>query len=80
VCEKCPGERKGQKIVGMEILRGIRPDGNEWGGGEILDPNNGKTYKAKMRLEDDGKKLVVRGFIGFSMLGRSQTWHRAEAK
>jgi uncharacterized protein (DUF2147 family) len=80
VCEKCPGERRGQRIVGMEILRGLRADGREWGGGEILDPNNGKTYRASMKLDDSGKTLVVRGFIGFSLLGRSQTWVRAEAR
>jgi uncharacterized protein (DUF2147 family) len=56
----------------------MRPDGDEWNGGAILDPDNGRIYKAKMRLIDDGKKLIVRGFIGFSFLGRSQTWTRVE--
>ncbi len=78
VCEKCTDERRGQRLVGMEILRGLKPDGNEWNGGEILDPDNGKTYKAKLHLEDGGKKLVLRGYIGFSLLGRSQTWVRAD--
>ncbi|MBI3790602.1 MAG: DUF2147 domain-containing protein [Gemmatimonadetes bacterium] len=77
-CDKCTDERKGQRIVGMEILRGLKPDGDEWNGGEILDPDNGKTYKAKVRLIEGGRKLVVRGYIGFSLLGRSQTWVRAE--
>ena len=76
-CEKCTDERKGQRIIGMEILRGLKPDGDEWTGGEILDPDNGKTYKAKLHLEDGGMKLVLRGYIGFSLLGRSQTWVRA---
>ncbi len=78
VCGKCSDERKGQRIVGMEILRRMKPDGNEWGGGEILDPETGKTYKAKMKLTDEGKKLVLRGYIGFSLFGRSQTWVRRE--
>jgi len=78
VCTKCQGERRGQRIVGMEILRHMRPDGDEWSGGEILDPENGKTYRAKMRLTDGGRKLVVRGYIGFSLFGRSQTWVRAQ--
>jgi uncharacterized protein (DUF2147 family) len=78
VCGKCSGERKGQRIVGMEILRHMRPDGDEWSGGEILDPENGKTYRAKMKLADGGKKLIVRGYIGFSVFGRSQTWLRAQ--
>ena len=60
----------------MQILSGLKPDGDEWAGGEILDPNNGKVYKAKARLADGGKKLEVRGFIGVSLLGRTQTWQR----
>lgn len=80
VCDRCSGDRKGQRIVGMEILRRMRRDGDEWTGGEILDPENGKTYRAKMHLEDSGKKLVVRGFIGFALFGRSQTWIRADTR
>jgi uncharacterized protein (DUF2147 family) len=75
-CDKCVGERKGQPIIGMEILRGLRAEGNEWGGGEILDPDTGKTYRAKMRLEADGNRLVVRGYVGISLIGRSQKWER----
>jgi uncharacterized protein (DUF2147 family) len=78
VCGKCSGERKDQRIVGMEILRHMRPDGSEWSGGEILDPETGKTYKAKMKLTDDGTKLVLRGYIGISLFGRSQTWVRRQ--
>jgi uncharacterized protein (DUF2147 family) len=78
VCDKCDGERKGQRIVGMQILWGMRPDGDEWTGGSILDPDNGKVYRAKMHLEDGGRKLIVRGFVGFSLFGRSQTWLREE--
>lgn len=76
VCGKCSGERKGQRIVGMEILRHMRRHDDEWSGGEILDPETGKTYKAKMKLTDGGRTLVVRGYIGFSLFGRSQTWVR----
>ncbi len=75
-CDKCEGARKGEPITGMQILWGLKPDGDEWTGGEILDPNNGRIYKAKLRLADDGKKLEVRGFIGFSLLGRTQVWVR----
>ena len=61
----------------MTILSGLRKTGdNEWSGGEILDPENGKIYKSKMSLVDDGNKLNVRGFIGISLLGRTQTWER----
>ncbi|PYP60764.1 MAG: DUF2147 domain-containing protein [Gemmatimonadetes bacterium] len=76
VCGKCSGDRKGQRIVGMEIVRHMRPDGNQWSGGEILDPENGKTYRATMKLIDGGQRLVVRGYIGLPLFGRSQTWLR----
>jgi uncharacterized protein (DUF2147 family) len=78
VCNDCPGDRRGQRIVGLEILRHMRPDGDGWSGGEILDPDNGKVYRAKMHLEAEGTRLVVRGFIGFALFGRSQTWLRAQ--
>jgi uncharacterized protein (DUF2147 family) len=78
LCGKCEGERKDQPIVGMTILWRLKKDGEQYTGGEILDPKNGKIYRARMKLLDGGKKLEVRGFIGFSLLGRSQTWLRAE--
>jgi uncharacterized protein (DUF2147 family) len=62
----------------MTILTGMKKDGGEYNGGKILDPANGKVYKSKMSLADDGKKLDVRGYIGLPMLGRTQTWVRAE--
>jgi uncharacterized protein (DUF2147 family) len=77
-CDKCDGARKDQPIIGMEILSGLRKDGDGYAGGEILDPNNGKVYKSKMHLTDAGKKLSVRGYIGMPMLGRSQVWVRQE--
>ncbi|WP_029148303.1 DUF2147 domain-containing protein [Methylophilus sp. 5] len=80
VCDKCTDERKGQKIIGMTIAKHLKQTANSnvYEGGEILDPENGKTYKCKMTLGASGKTLDVRGFIGFSLLGRSQTWQRAE--
>lgn len=78
VCDKCTDERKGQKIVGMTIVKGIKKKGDNYEGGEILDPDNGKTYKCKMKLDSTGSKLEVRGFIGVSLFGRSQTWLREE--
>ena len=78
VCDNCPGDRNGKPVFGMEIVRGMRPDGAGWSGGEILDPDTGKVYKANMHLADNGNKLVVRGYIGVSLFGRSQTWVRAK--
>jgi uncharacterized protein (DUF2147 family) len=75
-CTECTDARKDQLILGMTIIDGMKQDGSGWDGGHILDPENGKVYKCKMHVEDDGKTLVVRGYIGFSLLGRSQTWHR----
>jgi len=76
-CDVCPGERKGKPIVGMTILEGLKAGGeNLWDGGEILDPKNGKTYKALARLKQNGQNLEVRGFLGISLLGRTQVWHR----
>ncbi|SAK87318.1 DUF2147 domain-containing protein [Caballeronia ptereochthonis] len=77
-CTACTDERKDQLIKGMTIITGMRQDGDAWDGGEILDPDNGKLYKCKMKLEDGGQKLVVRGYIGVSLLGRSQTWVRQQ--
>ncbi len=77
-CEKCDGERKDQPIEGMTIMWGVSKDGDVWDGGKILDPKNGKIYKVKLTLEDGGQKLDVHGYIGFALLGRSQTWERQQ--
>ncbi|NMO14938.1 DUF2147 domain-containing protein [Pyxidicoccus fallax] len=78
VCEKCEGALKNKPIIGMVIMRDLKKDDDEWTGGSILDPKNGKTYKCKIAVEDKGKKLKVRGYIGTPMLGRTQHWVRAE--
>jgi uncharacterized protein (DUF2147 family) len=78
VCDKCTDERKGKRIIGMTIVNGIKQKGDEFEGGEILDPDNGKTYRCKMKLDQTGNKLEVRGFIGISLFGRSQIWLREE--
>ena len=77
-CDKCPGERKNKPVVGMMIMTGLKKSGSEYDGGEILDPANGKIYRVKMWIAEGGKKLNVRGFIGVSMLGRTQIWLREE--
>lgn len=79
VCEKCTDERKDQLVLGMTILRNVRmSDPGVWEGGEILDPNNGKDYRVRLRPTEGGKQLEVRGYIGVPMLGRTQTWIRVE--
>jgi uncharacterized protein (DUF2147 family) len=78
VCDQCSGDRKGKPIIGMQIMAGLKKEAeaNRYSGGEILDPNNGKTYRCKLELVDGGKKLDVRGYIGVPALGRTQTWVR----
>jgi len=76
-CTECTDARKDQLMLGMTIIDSVKQDGANWDGGHILDPENGKIYKCKMHVEDGGKTLVVRGYIGISLLGRSQTWHRS---
>jgi uncharacterized protein (DUF2147 family) len=76
VCDLCDGERKNKPIEGMVILWGVKHDGDVWDGGKILDPKNGKMYSVKLSPSADGKTMEVRGFLGFSLLGRSQTWTR----
>ena len=75
-CTKCSGDKKDQPIVGMTIISGLRQEREVWTGGHILDPDNGKVYKCRIKVEDGGKKLEVRGYIGVSLIGRSQTWYK----
>ena len=75
VCKQCSGEDKNKPILGLTIIKGLSKDGSEYNSGEILDPKNGKLYKCALTLESKDK-LKVRGYIGFSLLGRTQYWHR----
>jgi len=79
ICTECKGDKKDQPIEGMEILWGLESKGeSQWGGGKIMDPKNGKTYKCKMELEG-ADELKVRGFVGFALLGRTQSWYRVKS-
>lgn len=75
-CDKCKDHRKDQRVIGMKIMTGLKRTGTAFDGGQILDPDDGNIYRVKMKLSDDGKKLEVRGYIGISLFGRSQTWVR----
>lgn len=77
MCIDCPGDAKGQRIEGLVILKDLKKDGNEYKGGTIMDPNSGKVYKSHMAL-DGADKLKVRGYVGFSLLGRTQVWQRVK--
>ena len=74
-CTKCEGADKDKPILGLTIIKGLIKNGSSYDGGEITDPKNGKIYRCKISLE--GKdKLIVRGYLGISLFGRSQTWVR----
>jgi len=75
ICETCKGTKKDKPIIGLVIIENIEKDGNEFNGGTILDPENGKTYKCSLTLIR-ANKLKVRGYIGFSLFGRTQYWIR----
>jgi uncharacterized protein (DUF2147 family) len=79
VCDKCRDDRRNAPVIGLEILRGMRQHGSEYTGGDILDPETGSVYKCKMMLSPDGDKLQVRGYLGLSLLGRTQTWIRVRS-
>jgi uncharacterized protein (DUF2147 family) len=77
VCEVCTDERKGQPILGLIIVRNMKHTDDGYSGGDILDPDTGSVYHCKMHVEG-GTRLVVRGYIGFSLLGRNQSWQRVQ--
>jgi len=78
VCSECDGTKKNKPINGMIILEDVKKVGKKkWDNGEILDPNKGKTYSVSLELEN-ADKLKVRGYMGFSLLGRTQYWHRVK--
>jgi uncharacterized protein (DUF2147 family) len=76
LCAPCAGERHNQPVLGMTILWNFHRQGDIWTDGEVLDPEEGKIYRANLRLRDEGTRLDVHGYIGVPLLGRSQVWER----
>ncbi|WP_372656569.1 DUF2147 domain-containing protein [Hydrogenophaga sp.] len=79
VCDKCTDERKGKPVLGMTILRNLKQSADDkaiYDGGDIVDPNNGKVYRTRLKPVEDGKKLEMRGYIG--PFYRTQVWLRVE--
>jgi uncharacterized protein (DUF2147 family) len=74
-CKKCSGTDADKPILGMIVIKGLKQDGDEYNSGKILDPKNGKLYQCFITLEGN-EKLKVRGYIGISLLGRTQYWQR----
>jgi uncharacterized protein (DUF2147 family) len=75
ICTGCKDDRKGQAMLGLQLIRKVRPVGDRWSG-EILDPKSGRIYRVELRLGEGGRKLYVRGYIGVTLLGRTETWVR----
>lgn len=76
VCSVCTDDRKNQPVLGLVIIRGMSLRDGEYAGGDILDPDSGWVYRCKFHLDEGGLKLIVRGYLGISLFGRSQTWLR----
>ncbi|MDR6967829.1 uncharacterized protein (DUF2147 family) [Flavobacterium arsenatis] len=77
LCDKCEGDKKNKPVKGMVILEGAKKNGSSWEGGTILDPTKGKVYKCTLSLENKDK-LKLRGYVGISLLGRTQYWERVK--
>src|SRR5512145_3558307 len=72
ICTKCTGAEKDKPVVGLVIIKDLASAGESYKGGTILDPEDGKVYKAEIWTEDG--KLKVRGYVG--LFYRTQTWLR----
>lgn len=77
-CDKCSGDLKGKPMVGMTIMRGLHFDDAAWRGGTIVDTESGDSYRCTAKALPDGKHLELRGFIGISLFGRTETWTRID--
>jgi uncharacterized protein (DUF2147 family) len=76
ICNKCTDDRKNKPVTGMVIMRSVKKAGEEYSGGDILDPDTGVVYRCKFRVLEHGAKLEVRAYFGVSALGRTQIWTR----
>ncbi len=76
VCDKCEGDERGRPVLGLALIKGMQRNGLSYENGTIMDPRDGAVYHAVMKLIEDGRKLEVRGYLGFVLFGRTQTWNR----
>ena len=78
-CTNCPAPYTNKPIIGMEVISGLKTEDQiNYTNGKIIDPVSGKLYSLKGKVSPNGKKLFLRGYIGVSAVGRSQTWLRVE--
>ncbi len=79
LCVKCRGGLLNKPMLGLQIMSGMVPiSANAWGRGRVLDPKSGSVYSGSMKLIDNGQKLRLRGFVGISLFGRTETWLRTD--
>ncbi|MBP6113516.1 MAG: DUF2147 domain-containing protein [Acinetobacter sp.] len=80
VCKNCPAPYTNKPILGLDVIKGLveSKQANHYDGGKIIDPLSGKLYSVRARLNESGKRLTLRAFVGVSSLGRSQTWIRLD--